>query len=236
MVIAQMNWYEQWSKAGAGPNFRVENALDYIQGLNWVSNWLEKYFFYKFSDYLLGLFLLILIFFIIFYSRKKNTNSDYLKNKTKFYLLFLFLILLILLWFFKNPDLRYGGGYGIIALFFFIPLSFYLSRFANFFSNKNKIVTLLVIFSFLIFFIRNIYRIYHEHKKYDYNIFINPYYQYQDSFDDTNNYIKKIIDNFKKCRPGLSLDCSDTGYIGVKYGAAPIGIKELYSYIFFYRK
>lgn len=236
MVIAQMNWYEQWSKAGAGPNFRVENALDYIQGLNWVSNWLEKYFFYKFSDYLLGLFLLILIFFIIFYSRKKNTNSDYLKNKTKFYLLFLFLILLILLWFFKNPDLRYGGGYGIIALFFFIPLSFYLSRFANFFSNKNKIVTLLIIFSFLIFFMRNIYRIYHEHKKYDYNIFINPYYQYQDSFDDTNNYIKKIIDNFKKCRPGLSLDCSDTGYIGVKYGAAPIGIKELYSYIFFYRK
>ena len=45
MVIAQMNWYEQWSKAGAGPNFRVEDPLNYIQGFNWVNNWIDKYFF-----------------------------------------------------------------------------------------------------------------------------------------------------------------------------------------------
>ena len=25
------NWYEQWSKAGAGPNFRVENSEEYIK-------------------------------------------------------------------------------------------------------------------------------------------------------------------------------------------------------------
>ena len=48
MVIAQMNWYEQWSKAGAGPNFRVEDPLNYIQGFNWVSNWIYKYFFNRF--------------------------------------------------------------------------------------------------------------------------------------------------------------------------------------------
>ena len=27
------NWYEQWSKAGANPNFRVENPEVYIQDL-----------------------------------------------------------------------------------------------------------------------------------------------------------------------------------------------------------
>jgi hypothetical protein len=236
MVVAQMNWYEQWSKAGAGPNFRVDNQLDYIHGFNWVANWLEKYFFYKFSDYLLGLFLLLFIFYIFFYNKNKNINSDFKKNKIKFYLLFLFLILLIFLWFYKNPDLRYGGGYGIIALFFFIPLSFFLSRFDNFYNNKNKLITLLILLSFLIFCSRNINRIYQESKKYNYNLILNPYYQYQDNFDHTNDYIKKIIDNFNKCKLEKFLDCSNTGYIGVKYGGASIQIKELNGYIFFYRK
>ena len=35
-------------KAGAGPNFRVENVKEYIEGFNWVSNWIEKYFVGKF--------------------------------------------------------------------------------------------------------------------------------------------------------------------------------------------
>ena len=118
MVVTQMNWYEQWSKAGAGPNFRVENQLSYIDGFNWINNWIEKYFFYKFSDYLLSLLLLSIIFYISFFNKKKKLNLEYLKNKINYFFLFLFLILLIFLWFFKNPDLRYGGGYAIIALFF----------------------------------------------------------------------------------------------------------------------
>ena len=47
------NWYEQWSKAGAGPNFRVENASEYIKYFNWVSNWMDMYFFNKVSDFVL---------------------------------------------------------------------------------------------------------------------------------------------------------------------------------------
>jgi len=31
-------WYQQWSKAGAGINYRVENPKDYIKNLNWISN------------------------------------------------------------------------------------------------------------------------------------------------------------------------------------------------------
>ena len=49
--VAKMNiHYEQWSKAGKGPNFSVKNPELYIQGLNWVSHWIDEYFFNKVSD------------------------------------------------------------------------------------------------------------------------------------------------------------------------------------------
>ena len=28
------DWYEQWAKAGAGPNHRVEDPINYIKGFN----------------------------------------------------------------------------------------------------------------------------------------------------------------------------------------------------------
>ena len=65
------NWYEQWSKAGATPNFRVDDPENYIKGFNWVNNWIELYFFNKVTDFLLGVLLLIIIVFAILYSKKK---------------------------------------------------------------------------------------------------------------------------------------------------------------------
>jgi hypothetical protein len=94
----------------------------------------------------------------------------------------------------------------------------------------------LILLSFFIFFTRNVYRIYQENKKYEYNIFLNPYYQRSGSFDDTNNYLKKIVDNFNNCNLQQLADCSNTGHIGIKYGGVSIGIKELHGYIFFFRK
>ena len=43
-IISLNNWLEQWSKAGAGPNFRVDDPLQYIIFPNWVNNWIDKYF------------------------------------------------------------------------------------------------------------------------------------------------------------------------------------------------
>ena len=52
-VVGAMQWYEIWSKSGATPNYRVDNFDEYLRNFNWVSNWVDKYFFNKFSDFLL---------------------------------------------------------------------------------------------------------------------------------------------------------------------------------------
>ena len=64
--------YEQWSKAGASPNYRVDNPELYILKFNWVSNWLENYFFNKVSDFLIGVLFLISILIFMFRSQKKQ--------------------------------------------------------------------------------------------------------------------------------------------------------------------
>ena len=74
--VNDMNqWYQQWSKGGATPNFRVENPEIYIQNLNWLSNWYDVYFFNKVSDYLLGLFFLILISAIFLINKNKKKKG-----------------------------------------------------------------------------------------------------------------------------------------------------------------
>ena len=58
--VAMMNtWYQQWSKAGAGINYRVDDPKEYIKKFNWVSNWYERYFLYKFKETLLGMSIFI---------------------------------------------------------------------------------------------------------------------------------------------------------------------------------
>ena len=59
-------WLEQWAKAGAGPNFRVENVKEYIQNFNWLQNWIDRYFTGKFLDQLAILFSTFILIFFIF--------------------------------------------------------------------------------------------------------------------------------------------------------------------------
>ena len=54
-------WFEQWSKGGASPNYRVENPEEYIKGFNWLKGWIDIYFFNK------GLENLLSIYFYQFY-------------------------------------------------------------------------------------------------------------------------------------------------------------------------
>jgi hypothetical protein len=48
----------------------VDNRSDYISNFNWLSNWIDIYFFNKVTDFVLGLNFLILIIFSLFF--KKN--------------------------------------------------------------------------------------------------------------------------------------------------------------------
>ena len=169
-VLEMKTWYELWSKAGASPTYRVDNIDIYLSGLNWVPNWIQNYFFNKISDYLLSLLVIIIIslIFLIKYEKKELP-------KKKFYLFYLVLIILLIEWFLNHPALRYGG-FTLIALSIFVPLSIYIEKKLNFNLILKKKITALIFISFIFFFLKNVDRIFKEYNKYNYNPFINAHY------------------------------------------------------------
>ena len=110
-------WYELWSKAGATPNYVVENRIDYISNFNWFVNWVNNYFFNKFSDYLLSLIVIGIIIFSFF---KFGNGLKINDQKRKYKILYGYIIFFTAEWFFNHPALRYGG-YHLFALLIFIP-------------------------------------------------------------------------------------------------------------------
>jgi len=184
------NWYQQWAKGGAGPNYRVENPTLYIQNFNWVKNWFNIYFFNKVSDYLLGLLFLSLIVFLTIFSKKIKKIT-----KPKFILIYLILILLTCEWFYFHPALRYGG-YHLIALLIFIPLSIFLSKYKHSINVLEKKIYILIILTIFIFFMRNVNRLVNEYELYNYNILDNSYYR----LEGQNFSIFSRIKNIKECK------------------------------------
>lgn len=200
--IKLMNqWYELWSKGGAAPNFRVSNPSEYILNFNWIKNWINIYFFNHVSDFLLGLFFLILCSYLIL-----NKNNETYKKKiinTKYFAIYLLIIFLFIEWFFKHPALRYGG-YHLVALLFFIPFSFFLAKNAK---SEEKIILRIVFFIllvFIIFFLRNINRIYNQSIKYNYKPFL--YSSFNKNFE--SYYIYDQINKIKVCY-SKNIDCND---------------------------
>ena len=165
-------WLEQWAKAGAGPNFRVEEPLIYIKNFNWVSRWFDYYFLGKVSDQLLILFSSFLIIFLIFKNPKTKKRVIFTNKKILFFYTIVFFIFSI--WFIKHPTLRYGG-YSIVFLTFSIPLALIYQKFnTNFSEKKLKYLIILII---LIFNFKNINRINNEFNRADYYKFDNfPFY------------------------------------------------------------
>ena len=193
-VVQMNNWYEQWSKAGAGPNFRVDNPEIFIQKFNWVSDWIEKYFFTKVSDLILGLSFLIFIFLIVF----KSKLNKHVKSNNKSNLVLLILFLLLVEWFYNHPALRYGG-YPLITLLIFIPISNFLGnkKFIN--NNINNKVFSIIIICLSLFFLRNVDRILDENKKYDYLPTEKINYQIDDRYFIIQNEFESIISKNKDC-------------------------------------
>ncbi len=163
------NWLEQWAKAGAGPNFRIENPKEYIQNLNWVDRWFEYYFMGKVKDQLL----LLIFSFVLIFSLFKNFKINFKKSISEIKILFFYLIILVifLVWFNNHPQLRYGG-YPIIFFVFAIPLILSIYKFDNKINFKKRF-KFLIVFIIIIFNLKNVSRIYGEFQRTDYYKFNN---------------------------------------------------------------
>ena len=217
-VSAMNDWYEQWSKAGANPNFRVENPQVYIQHFNWVSNWFQEYFFTKVSDFIFGILFLTIIFLFTFQSNEKNSLYNYKGER------FIYIILLILLfeWFYNHPALRYGG-YQLLCLLLFLPVSNFLSS-KKHFKNVLFKTNILLIIGITIFFGRNINRLINENIKYDFNPFVSPAYRITEDHFSVHNRFKDIVNNKLFCKTYQN-KCTNN-----------IDVKQKYEYKIFFRK
>ena len=192
-VMLMNNWYEQWSKGGATPNFRVDNPDEYIQYFNWVSNWIDIYFFNKVSDFLLGAIFIGIIVFLTFITKKEIKGTNF-RNLN---LLYFLIIILFFEWFYNHPSLRYGG-YVLIGLILFIPLAIKLEKYNNNLKITAKKFSILIVIAFLVFVGRNIKRTFDEIEQYQYKPFTNVFYHVdKDHFRITDNFIllKKSYDN-----------------------------------------
>ena len=197
-AVQQMSvWYELWSKGGAAPNFRVEDPTEYIKGFNWFSNWTNIYFFNKMSDFILGLFFLISIVLFLFKESFFNTKLNKIKIGT--YIIYLIIFILGLEWFYNRPSLRYGG-YHILPLLFFIPISIKLASSDISIKKYTKIVLILVCITTFTFIGRNINRVVKEVQVYDYKPFKKTFYFIDESHFRIQKQMDKKIKKLNDCK------------------------------------
>ena len=196
-VKSMNSWYELWSKAGAGPNFRMDNPEEYIKSFNWVNNWIDTYFFNKVSDFILGVILLIIITLFLF--RNVFFNKKIMRLDNQVFLVYLLILILGFEWFYNHPALRYGG-YHILALMLFIPISVKLGLLKINVKEYSKKVIILISLTTIIFISRNINRIMNEVELYNYQPISKTYYFIDDGHFRIQKHMDKLIKHHNKCK------------------------------------
>ena len=209
------NHYELWSKGGRTPTSRVLNPSEYIQGFLWVKHWMNIYFFYKVSDFILGLILLVTIVVVTFkgniFKKNKKKKNNYI------YLIYLILIILGFEWFYNHPALRYGG-YCIIALLFFIPICLKLELNEINYKKYTRNVFILCIIAISIFNLRNFHRIAKEVNFYKYEPINETFYFVADNSFRIQEKMDKFRTQYDKCM-NLEYSCNlEKQKIYSKYG------------------
>ena len=190
------NWYELWSKAGANPNFRVDNQEIYIQKFNWVENWISEYFFYKVSDFFVGVLFISLVFLSLFI--KFNTNKKKIITNKYTFITYLLLFVLGFEWFYNHPALRYGG-YCIFALIVFIPLSVYVDAHKIDKKKFNSSVLILIFITTIIFLGRNLNRINKEIEVYNYKPITETFYRLNENHYRIQKKMNELLKKYSKC-------------------------------------
>ena len=165
--------YEWWAKAGGAPGYSHElEKHEYIKNFVWLENWIDKHFFNKVFDTLVGtIFLCFIVIISFFFHRQKQLKPYSNNNKIIYFVLLIFLIE----WFLNHPSMRYGG-FILIGLPLIIFSSSIIAKFSY---PKKKIYNLTIFFiilSIIIFNLRNINRINKEIDVYGYLPLKSPYF------------------------------------------------------------
>ena len=210
-----MQWYEIWSKAGATPNYRVNDFDEYLRNFNWVSNWIDKYFFNKFFDFFLGVIFSIFIVCLFFFPKIIS-----FKNFKKYSTVYFILILLLIEWFWNHPALRYGG-FVLVFLIMTFPFAILLSNQKFSFKKKLLQIKLILLIIFIVFSFRNIDRLINEYNIYNYNFLKNPNYLIDRNFYNMQNLKIKLFKDPNKCEENNSL--------------GKIKCKKIINYKFYYK-
>ena len=193
-VKSMSTHYEWWSKAGGGPGYKSEvSREDYIKNFNWLNNWIDRHFFNKVLDTLVGILLIsLIVFFYLYFNSKKKQSYKKKLNFSAYILPLLFLCE----WFLNHPSMRYGG-----YVLFAIPLFMFASViFDGYKMTRKKILNFTIIFisiSFLVFIGRNIKRIDKEINFYKYDILNSPFF-----------YVKKV--NYYQIKKNKDLEIYST--------------------------
>ena len=208
-VSALNTHYQWWSKAGGGPGYshEIEKEL-YIQNLNWLSNWIDKYFFNKMSDFLLSLVFISIVLVIIFRSKKKKLINKNFKINLFYYFC---IILLLVEWFYNHPSLRYGG-FVIFALIFFIPLSNLLSKYEI---SQNFGLKIMIIFFLVssIFIGRNVDRIFYEQNFYKANFKQNMFFFTDKKYFSIDTKLKNLFKIYNNCDLNINTCSNNEDFI-----------------------
>ncbi|WP_075483205.1 LIC_10190 family membrane protein [Candidatus Pelagibacter communis] len=210
-VSAMNTHYQWWSKAGGGPGYSHEIEKDlYVQNFNWLSNWVDRYFFNKMSDFLLGITSILVIFLIVFKSKKKNLDYKRFKNNFLYYFL---ILLLFTEWFLNHPSLRYGG-YIIFSLILFVPLSYFLSSYQI---SKNFKLKIFILFFLVvsIFIARNINRIIYEVDFYQANFKQNMFYFIDNKHLRIDTQLMDLAKTYQNCNQNIE-KCINNGEFIIK--------------------
>ncbi len=198
-VVGAMQWYEIWSKAGATPNYRVDDFDEYLRNFNWISNWVDKYFFNKFFDFFLGVVFSIIVLGLCFWP--KNISF---KNFKKYFPIYFLLILLLIEWFLNHPALRYGG-FVLVFIIMTFPFAVLLTNQKFTYKKKFFQIKLLLLIIFVVFSARNVNRLINEYNVYNYNLLKNPYYLIDSNFYTMQKAKKYFFKDPSKCKKNNSL-------------------------------
>ena len=127
-----------------------------------------------------------------------SKNKKKLEKDNFYYEYYVVLLILFIDWFYNHPALRYGG-YTLIALMIFYPLSYSLQIFKNSPKKIKKNAIFLIVITAIIFTSRNIDRLFYERTAYNYKPELNIFYKVDKNHFRIEREFNKLIKDYKNC-------------------------------------